>query len=501
LQIGGDNIYGQFFAGLIDEVRVYNVARTATQIQTDEATPIAAPTAPTALTANAASNTEIDLSWGASSDSNGVTGYRVERCQGASCSNFPQVATPSSTTYADTGLTANTSYSYRVRAVDTAGNTVPYSNIATTSTGIAVSPLQYAITPGMTEQYSASVPNGAPAATWSVDGIGGGNSTVGTISTSGVYTAPSTAGTHIIMATSGSASGTAKVYVTNYAGTFTAHEDNGRTGENLNETVLTPANVNTSTFGKLFSYPLDGLSFSSPLYVENVNIPGQGVHNAVYVVTEHDSVYAFDADGRTSTPLWKDSFINPAGGVTPIPPAVTGETQDIPNEIGITGTPVIDPSTNTLYLVAATQEVSGSTTKYVNRLHAIDLSTGAEKDGGPVVINPTVPGTGADAVNGMIPFNNITENQRASLLLSNGEVYVAFANHGNNPPYHGWVIAYNASTLHQDWAFCTTPNADKGGVWMGGDGLTADSSGNLFFSTDNGTFDENTNGGTTATRC
>jgi hypothetical protein len=219
------------------------------------------------------------------------------------------------------------------------------------------------------------------------------------------------------------------------------------------------------------------------------------VHNVVYVATEHDSVYAFDADGDQSTPIWHDSFINPAAGVTPIPPADTGETGDIPNEIGITGTPVIDPSSNTLYVVAATKEVSGGTTTYVNRLHALDLSTGAEKFGGPVVITAKVPGTGVDAQNGMISFNNITENQRAALTLVNGEVYVAFANHGFNPPYHGWVMAYNASTLHQDWVYCTTANAQSGGVWMGGDGLTVDSSGNLFFSTGNGTYDGPGGGG------
>ena len=253
--------------------------------------------------------------------------------------------------------------------------------------------------------------------------------------------------------------------------------------------------MNASSFGKLFSDPLDGMTFASPLYVENVAIPGQGNHNVVYVATEHDSVYAFDADGKSSTPLWKDSFINPAAGVNPINPAVTGETGDIPNEIGITGTPVIDQATNTMYVVAATQEVNGGTTTYVNRLHALDLSTGAEKDGGPVVINPQVAGTGIDAVNGKVSFNNITENQRASLLLVGNELYVAFANHGNNPPYHGWVLAFNKSTLHQDWAFCTTCNADKGGIWMGGGGIAADSSGNLFFSTGNGTFDQNSGGG------
>ena len=220
-----------------------------------------------------------------------------------------------------------------------------------------------------------------------------------------------------------------------------------------------------------------------------MNIPGQGFHNVVLVATEHDSVYAFDADGRSNTPIWKDSFINPAAGVTPIPPAVTGETGDIPNEIGITGTPVIDPSTNTVYVVAATQEVNGGTTSYVNRLHALDLTTGAEKFGGPIVIQATVPGNGGDSVNGTISFNNITENQRPALTLQNGEVYIGFSNHGNNPPYHGWLLAYNASTLHQDWVFCTTPNAMKGGIWMGGGGIGVDASGNLYFSTGNGTFD------------
>ncbi len=491
LQIGGDNIYGQFFAGLIDEVRVYNVALTAAQIQTDEATPVGAtgPSAPGALTANAASSGEIDLSWGASS---GASGYRVERCQGSGCSNFTQIGTPSTTTFADTGLTADTSYSYRVRAVDAGGNLSPYSTTVTAFTGLFVSPRRYAITPGMTEQYTGTVPNDSPAVTWSVDGVGGGNTTVGTISTGGLYTAPSTAGQHTITATSGSRAVSVTVYVTDYSGTFTAHNDNSRTGENLSETVLTPANVNATSFGKLFSVPLDGLTFASPVYVENLAITGQGTHNVVFVATEHDSVYAIDADGRSSTPLWKDSFINPSAGVTPIPPADTGETGDIPNEIGITGTPVIDRSTNTIYLVAATKEVSGGTTTYVNRLHALDIATGAEKFGGPVVIDAHVPGTGIDAVNGTISFNNITENQRASLLLVGGEVYVAFANHGDNPPYHGWVMAYRASTLHQDWVFCTTPNAGSGGVWMGGGGVAADGAGNLFFSTGNGTFDQNT---------
>ncbi|HST17662.1 MAG TPA: LamG-like jellyroll fold domain-containing protein, partial [Gaiellaceae bacterium] len=489
LTIGGDTIYGQYFAGMIDNVRVYNVALTAAQIQADQTAPVGNPNAPGTpgtLTASAITSNEIDLSWGASSGT--VATYIVERCQGANCSNFAQIATPTATTYKDTTVTASTSYTYRVRATDGAGNFSSYSNLASATTTLTVSPSNAVLTFARTQQFSVQGP-GSGSVTWLVDGIAGGNTGSGTITAAGVYTPPSSVGSHTISATTGVTTANVTVYVSNYAGTLTFHNDNMRDGENLNETVLTPANVNSTTFGKLFSYPLDGLTQASPLYVQNVNIPGQGFHNVVIVATEHDSVYAFDADGRSSAPLWKDSFINPAAGVNPIPPADTGETGDIPNEIGITGTPVIDPSTNTIYLVAATKEVSGSTTKYVNRLHALDLATGAEKTGSPIVIDANVPGNGVDAVSGRILFNNVTENQRASLLLSNGELYVAFANHGFNPPYHGWLMAYNPSTLQQDWVFCTTPNAQSGGIWMGGSGVAADSAGALYFSTGNGTYD------------
>ncbi len=187
----------------------------------------------------------------------------------------------------------------------------------------------------------------------------------------------------------------ATVYVTNYAGTFTFHNDNLRTGQNLSETVLTPSNVKSATFGKLFSYPLDGLTFASPLYVANVNIPGKGFHNVVYVATEHDSVYAFDADGLSGTPIWHDSFIDPANGITPVPAADTGETGDIPNEIGITeharrSIPPPAPCTSR----RRRRVVSGGTTTYRHSLHALDITTGAEKFGGPVTIQASVPGSG-----------------------------------------------------------------------------------------------------------
>ncbi len=495
LQIGGDSIYGQYFAGMIDEVRIYNTALTATQIQTDQTTPVGPPSplsAPGTLTVNAISTSEVDLSWGAATG--GATSYLVERCTGASCSSFAQIGTSSTTTYKDTTVSANNTYSYRVRATDTAGDLGPYSNTSTATTAFTVSPNNAVLTFTRTQQYTAQGP-GSGSVTWLVDGVAGGSSTSGTITTAGVYTPPTSAGTHTISATAGVATATATVFVTNDPGTFMYHNDNMRTGQDLNETVLTPSNVKSTTFGKLFGYPLDGLTLASPLYVQNVNIPGQGYHNIVIVATEHDSVYAFDADGRSSSPLWQVNFTNPAAGVTTVPAADTGETEDIPNEIGITSTPVIDPTTGTVYVIAKTKEVSGGTTAYVQRLHALDIATGAERANSPVVIQGSVAGTGNGSSGGTLTFNPLRENQRTGLLLANGVVYFGFSSHGDNEPFHGWVFGYNASTLQRVMVFCTTPNGDDGGVWMDGDGIATDSTGSLYFISGDGLMDANTGGG------
>src|SRR5262249_6047227 len=265
--------------------------------------------------------------------------------------------------------------------------TVPLTG---TGAGLSITPRTVVVVSGRSSQFTTS--GGSGTVTWSVDNIAGGSSTVGTITSTGVYTAPNTIGTHTVTASASGQLSNATVYVSNVAGMFTHHNDKARTGQNLAETVLTTQNVNSNSFGKLATFNTDGISHASPLYVANVNIPSVGLRNVVYVSTEHDSVYAFDADAVSgAAPLWHVSFINPAAGITTVPNGDTGECCDITPEIGITGTPVIDPTSNTLYVVAKTKE--GSST-YVQRLHALDVATGAEKFGGPGVIQASVPGTG-----------------------------------------------------------------------------------------------------------
>jgi len=254
----------------------------------------------------------------------------------------------------------------------------------------------------------------------------------------------------------------------------TERNDIGRTGQNLNETILNPSNVDPTEFGKLFSQHVDGYVYAQPLYLPNVTIAGQK-HNVVFVATQNDSVYAFDADtngGSSANPLWFASMLSTAHG------AAAGATTlssndvgtDIIPQVGITGTPVIDPATGTLYVVSATKEG----TNYLLRLHALDVTSGAEKFNGPVVITATVPGTGNGSSGGLLTFDSEWENQRPGLLLLNGIVYIGFASHGDGGPWHGWIFGYNKTTLQQTGVFCTSPNGTGSGVWMSGAGLAAD---------------------------
>lgn len=273
------------------------------------------------------------------------------------------------------------------------------------------------------------------------------------------------------------------------ASVLTYHNDNLRTGQNLLETILTLANVNSSAFGKLVSYPVDGLTYAQPLYVPSVNIPGKGVHNVVYVATEHDSVYAFDADGLFSGPLWHRSFINPKTGLTTIPAADTGGGLVGP-EIGITSTPVINASTGTIYVVAATKSRAGV---YAQRLHALSIKTGAEKVGARL-ITATMRGSGDGSRAGVLIFSPLRQLQRAALLLSGGLIYVAFASNEDVDPYHGWVFAYRAAGLARVAVFNDTPDGSQGGIWQSGDGPAADYEGDVFIASGNGTFDVDSSG-------
>jgi hypothetical protein len=288
------------------------------------------------------------------------------------------------------------------------------------------------------------------------------------------------------------------------------HNDLSLSGANLQETVLTLANVNPTQFGKLFSQPVDGYVYAEPLYKANLNIPGQGTHNVAFVATEHDSVYAFDADSPTGGPdpmhpgqLWFHSFLDPVNGVTTIPSPSVVSNSDIVPEIGITGTPVIDGSTNTLYVIAKTLEVRGGVGHYVQKLHALDISTGNERttpytiadtiqggaEGGWTNVSDiSVSGVGDGASGGVVRFNAARENNRSALQLVNGRVYVAWAAHSDFRPYHGWVIGFDASTLQPvpGQVFNTSPSAGGNGMWQSGGAVSADAQGNLYFAVGNG---------------
>jgi len=680
-----------------------NVSAPSTALVVTTVADTQPPTAPGALTATTVSTTQINLSWTASSDTVGVTNYLIERCQGASCASFAQIATFPTTTYNNTALSAATSYSYRVRATDAAGNLSPYSNTATaitssagaignvqradqdpasgntvivtfpasqtagdlnvvvvgwsdstssvtsiadsnnntylvaagptTSAGNAtqliyyaqniaagantvtvtfsttvaapdvrvleysgimastaldvsagasgnganlssgsattsnasdllvganyvggaylavgsgytsrlvsipdgdlvedqlvsttgsysatstqspaswwvmqmaafrtagggsltatISPRNAALTLLQTQQFTTNAPGGT-ALTWSVDGIAGGNATVGTVSASGLYTPPGSAGTHTVSVVNPSNPAftvSAPVAVTDLSGITTWHNDVARTGQNLHEYALTPSAVGGGNFGKRWSCPLDGTVYAQPLYMANVSIGG-GTHNVLFVVTMNDSIYAFDADNPACVTYWQNSYISPnAGtGITPISSAAAG-CNDVLVQYGITGTPVIDSVANTIFFVTSTTENG----VYYQRLHALNIANGSDRANSPVAITASVSGSGDGG--STVNFNALYQMQRPGLVLTQGGIVIAFGSRCDNYlwPWHGWVMRYNETSLQQTAVFNSTPNGIQGGIWMSGAAPALDSSGNMFFSSGNGTFDDTSN--------
>ena len=283
------------------------------------------------------------------------------------------------------------------------------------------------------------------------------------------------------------------------ASVLTYHNDSFRTGLNTNEAILSPAIVNSANFGKLFTYNVDGLVFAQPLCVSGLQIPGQGIHNVLYVATEHNSVYALDADSNkafTNGVIWKVNL-----GPSAITPTNAfgnryngGQYIDITPEVGITGTPVIDLARGTLFVDAFTREASG----YIHRLHALNITNGSERPNSPVVVAATTPGTAVDSVGGIITFSATQQIQRSALTLAGETLYVPYSGYADTDPYHGWILGYDPVSLQirPGYIFNTTPNATaafnpnagEAGIWMGGGGLCVDANTNLYFETGNGTF-------------
>jgi len=267
-----------------------------------------------------------------------------------------------------------------------------------------------------------------------------------------------------------------------YAQLTTAQYDNARTGANLKETILTPRNVSSSQFGKVFTIKVDGDLYAQPLYLPQLQIPGKGKHNLIFLATEHDSVYAFDAD-TPGDAIWHVNFTNPASGITTIP-ARDVQCPFIHPELGITPTPAIDPASGTLYALARTKE-SGT---YVQKLHALDVLTGAERSGSPVAIQASVPRKVMGVFNGTLKFDQLRENPRAALLLAGGKIYITWASSCDVGPYYGWVMAYDAKSLAQVAVFNAAPEGEEAGIWQSDAGPAADSEGNVYPVTGNGKF-------------
>jgi hypothetical protein len=371
-------------------------------------------------------------------------------------------------------------------------------NAAAVAPTITTQPANQTVTLGQTAAFSVTATGTAPLSyQWQK------NSTNISGATSASYTTPATASGDngakfdvIVSNTVGSQTSAMAALMVNSvtASTIdvvTYHYDNLRTGQNLNETILTPANVNSTAFGKLGAFTVDGRVDAQPLYLSAVAIPSVGTKNILYVATEHGSVYAFDADsvnGNTSVFLWKASVLG------------SGETSSddrgcsqVTPEIGVTATPVIDRTRGThgaIYVVAMSKDANGN---YFHRVHALDLTTGAELFGGPVLVQATYPGTGDNSLGGNVVFDAKQYKERPGLLQIGGTIYTTWSSHCDAGPYTSWVMSYDANTLAQTSVLNLVPNGSEGGIWMAGTAPAADASGNIYFMVGNGDFDTTLN--------
>jgi len=432
------------------------------------------------FTATVANTSNTAVTW----QVNGVTGGNLATTGSISASGLytAPAAVPSGTV--------------TVKAISQADNTKSDSTTVTVTLSapisVTISPVRGGLTIGQSMNFTASVTNdvGAAGVTWST--------TSGTLSnqttSAAKYTAPGSAGAVTVTATSvadGTKSASATLGVTDLAGVFTYHNDNSRTGANLKEFALTTATVTTASFGKLFSCSVDAAIYAQPLWVANLTIAG-GTNNVLYVVTQHDTIYAFDADSSSCTNLWGGPISLLGASETWVSSGDTG-CGDLTPDIGIVGTPVIDPATKTLYVVSK----SKNGTTYHQRVHALDLATGAEKFSGPVEVTAMVNGIGDGSSGGHLTFDPLIHNQRSGLLFSNGHIIIVWAAHCDLGSYHGWVMSYGVNgsgALVQEAVLNVSPDHYATGIWMAGGAPAADSSGNIYLVTGNGFFDANSSG-------
>jgi hypothetical protein len=402
--------------------------------------------------------------------------------------------TPAAST-ADSGAKFDVVVSNSVGSVTSSAATLTVKAPSSSAPTITTQPANQNVALGQTATFSV-IANGNPSPTyqWQKNGANIAGATAASYTTPPTTTADNGTTFDVVVSNSvgsvTSTSATLAVHPVTTASNIdvtTYHYDNLRTGQNLSETTLTPANVNSSKFAKLGSFSVDGRVDGQPLYLSNVAIPGQGTKNVLYVVTEHDSVFAFDADsvnGATGTFLWKTSVLQSGesssddrgcGQVTP--------------EIGITSTPVIDRSRNAIYVVSVSKNSTGN---YFHRLHALDLTTGNELFGGPTTIAATYPGAGANSSNGNVVFDASRYNERPGLLQINGTIYTTWGSHCDAGPYTSWTMSYSADTLKQTSVLNLVPNGNEGGIWMSGTAPAADAAGNIYFIIGNGDFDTTT---------
>jgi uncharacterized repeat protein (TIGR03806 family) len=419
------------------------------------------------------------------------------------------------------GLSLSTTYYYAAKAVNTAGTSWAVPSASFTTLGITTATLTNL--PATSIQANAATLNGqvlstgndAPSITLYYGPVNGGTTAAAWSNNvalgvqGGIFsqtvTPLNTNTTYYYAARGSNAAGIAwatpsqsfTTLTTNppapaYVSVLTYHNDNYRSGQNTNELVLTLGNVNTNTFGLVLQRPVDDWVYAQPLIMTNVNVPARGTHNVLYVCTVNDTIYAFDADDTTgNAPFWQTNFLT----ANSLPPRNTdmtgacgGNYLDFHGNMGIVGTPVIDPVSSTLYVIVRTKE-NGTT--FVQRLRALDLATGTERPYSPVIIAATIAGSGDGSVGGQLSFDPMKEGQRCGLALANGNIYCAFSSHCDWGPYHGWLIAYNASTFAQTAVFNTSRNGGLAGIWSSGDPPAIDNAGNLYFETGNGTFNTN----------